>query len=474
MSSRLSPLSLWLINATQDISALPTVCEQAQQSGQAIYVLHRAAQRADVARALPNSPGLIHPIELPEDGYDFPSLTGEEEAELFFLPCVRNIDWPALQSIAPLHRPDCLQPLIAAQPIYNMARHHARPVEWMGWRARAPLARRILREPPAWRGDDVDLIEAIQQWPDPPPWQSIPLHVPPLEDPPLLSPPPLTMDSRVLVVVSFYQCEQWLHACLTSLAQQTRPPDAIAVIDDCSPALPVDFLKPFPNVTLLSTTRNVGPEKILNNIIRATDYDAYMVQDPDDWCSCERLELSLRRAAQTGASIVGTEEFRLDVTQRKIDLCAYPLDVNDAMSKLVSHHLLHGTILIARTLAMKIGGFDEKLKLNADIDFAARAWHAGRVVNLPNYCYYRRVRPGSLTTRVDTGYDSMARAFEEKFTKIRALRNLDLVRAGQPPRIHVEQKEPVGFIYHQGPRLRRSVEAENEAGLSRIEDKGPA
>ena len=272
-----------------------------------------------------------------------------------------------------------------------------------------------------------------------------------------MSPPVLTMSSRVLAVISFYGCEQWLHACLTSMNQQTRPPENIVVVDDCSPALPRKFLEPFPNVTLLSTTRNVGPEKIINNIIFATDYEAYMVQDADDWSSHDRLELSLRGAEQTGADMVGTHEFRVDLPRQALKLCTYPPDVNYAMSQRVTHHLLHCTSLISRALATKIGGFDEHLKLCADSDFCARAWHAGRVINLSSFCLFRRVRAGSLTTHVKTGDQSTTRNIEQRFTNLRGYRNLETARAGQSPNVIVKQKEPVCFVYHQGPKLRLSA-----------------
>ena len=240
------------------------------------------------------------------------------------------------------------------------------------------------------------------------------------------------------------------------MTQQTLPPENIVVVDDCSPALPLNFLDPFPNVTLLSTPRNIGPEKILDNIIRGTSYDAYLVQDADDWSSHDRLELSLRAAERTGAEMVGTNEFRIDLPRKSIELHAYPQNVNFAMSQSISHHLLHGTSLISRALAMKIGGFNAQLRLFADVDFVLRASHSGQIINLPNFCLFRRARPGSLTTDSNTGYQSPARMIEERFAYIRACRNQEMARAGQVPHVVVEPQVPIQFNYHQGPKLRQA------------------
>jgi GT2 family glycosyltransferase len=124
------------------------------------------------------------------------------------------------------------------------------------------------------------------------------------------------------------------------------------------------------------------------------------------------------------------------------------------MSQNIAYHLLHGTSLISRGLAMRIGGFDERLKLGADIDFMNRAALAGRIVNLPVFYYFRRVRSESLTTHDQTGYHSAARMIEDRFVLVRGRRNLEMVRAGQAPQLFVKQNEPVGFIHHKGPGLR--------------------
>jgi hypothetical protein len=62
-----------------------------------------------------------------------------------------------------------------------------------------------------------------------------------------------------------------------------------------------------------------------------------------------------------------------------------------------------------------------------------------------------------MTTHTNTGYKSTIRNIEWKFTNIRGRRNAEKAQAGEMPKVLVEQKEPVEFIYHQGPKLRRST-----------------
>jgi hypothetical protein len=455
--------AIWFVNATQAYSALPLVCQQAGSVGQLIHVLIQSRDREAILQLIPPESQLVRLVEI--TGREFDLHGFDTDSEIIFLPCVEGTDWTGFQQRPPLVHSHCIQPLVATMSRISPLHYTMSPVDWFGWRAGAELARRIFREPSAWQSNGVELVEAIQRWPDPPRWQSIPLHAPRSDNYPRSSPPSLTRDSIVLVVISFYACEEWLHACLTSISQQSRPPENIVVIDDSSPALPLKILEPFPNVTLLSTTRNVGPEKILNNIIRATHYDGYLVQDADDWSSHDRLELSLQALEESGAGMVGTHDLRIDLPGQTLELCAYPPDVNYAMARGLAHYILHCTTLIARPLAMRIGGFDDRLKVAADTDFVFRACHAGQLINLPSFCLFHRTRAGSMTTHDITGHQSVTRIIEDRFIKVRGRRNADLVQAGKTPDIIVKQKEPVTFLYHQGPKLRLSTQAQDEKGI---------
>jgi len=94
------------------------------------------------------------------------------------------------------------------------------------------------------------------------------------------------------------------------------------------------------------------------------------------------------------------------------------------------------------------------LKLPADTDFAVRACHAHRIIYLPGFCVFHRVRAGSLTQHADTGYRSVARTIEAKFVFVRGERNLVLARSGQTPGVVAKKREAFDFIYHHGPKLR--------------------
>src|SRR5215213_9728206 len=93
----------------------------------------------------------------------------------------------------------------------------------------------------------------------------------------------LHQTSSALAIVPHYKCEPWLSDCLDSLVRQTHPLDGIVVIDDGSGSPPTDIVRQFPDVTLLASSENVGPYRITQTVIDQTNFDAYLLQDADDW-----------------------------------------------------------------------------------------------------------------------------------------------------------------------------------------------
>ena len=66
------------------------------------------------------------------------------------------------------------------------------------------------------------------------------------------------------------------------------------MIDDASDEPPLEIVARLPHVTLLHADRNVGPYRLVQQVIEETDYDAYLFQDADDWSAPDRLEQLLR------------------------------------------------------------------------------------------------------------------------------------------------------------------------------------
>ncbi|MEG3843915.1 glycosyltransferase family 2 protein [Microcoleus sp. herbarium14] len=266
--------------------------------------------------------------------------------------------------------------------------------------------------------------------------------------------PPITSQSRVLAVIPHFRCEQFLHRCLQSLVTQTRPLDGIVVIDDGSESPPLDIVREFPGVTLLTSALNVGPYRLIQQVIQQTDYDAYLFQDADDWSSCDRLELLLAAAENYGAELVGTQELRVFEDDTLLPV-VYPLNVNTALAVKPGHPLLHPTSLVSRNLVLRLGGFATGLRFSGDTEFLLRSQFAAKIVNIPDYAYFRRHRCDSLTTDRQTGLNSPVRLELIQQLKKKAIANTAQVRSGKSPDLHplktaeaIELNHITGFPLH--------------------------
>lgn len=221
--------------------------------------------------------------------------------------------------------------------------------------------------------------------------------------------PGLNRNSRIAALVPHYKCEQWLAGCLRSLVAQTRLPEAIIVVDDGSPMPPVEIVSEFPSVTLLRAPKNAGLFSILQQAIEATGFDGYMFQDADDWSGPRRLEMLLAEAERAGAELIGCQEMRIHTEQMDAEAHLYPVDVNDRIMENPScYGVLHPSSLVSRSLVQRLGGY-ASMRFAGDAEFQRRAVHVALVTNITSLCYFRRIRPGALTSAPETGNGSPAR-----------------------------------------------------------------
>ncbi len=262
----------------------------------------------------------------------------------------------------------------------------------------------------------------------------------------------LTTRSRIMAIIPHLACEEWLPRCLDSLARQTRKVDAVVVVDDASDHPPKEIVAEFPGITLLQTAENVGPYRIIQQVIDHSEFDGYMFQDADDWSAVDRLERLLAEAERSGAELVGSSELRVYREQGQLLPMCFPLDVNRALSKNPGHALIHPTSLVSRQLVKRVGGYATGLKFGGDTEFLYRAIHKGDVVNIPHFCYFHSHRPDSLTTHPETGLESTARKQLSEEVKRRARENTERIAGGQAPQLEPLSTRPeVAWKHIAGP-----------------------
>lgn len=264
---------------------------------------------------------------------------------------------------------------------------------------------------------------------------------------------PLTPAASVCALIPHWGCEQWLGQAIESLLEQTRPLDAIVVIDDGSEKPPVDIVARYEGVTLLGAPDNGGPYRLVQAVVDATSHDAYLFQDADDWSAPDRLEVLLATGEATGAELVGSHEVRVLADEGDVVEVRYPLDVNAALrERPASFPLLHPTSVVSGELLRRLGGFATGMRFSGDAELLRRAGHVARIVNADHAGYFRRKRRGSLTLGSDTALGSPARQAVQDVLAERALANAAQVAAGMDPELRPwRTAPPVALTHLAGP-----------------------
>jgi glycosyltransferase involved in cell wall biosynthesis len=277
--------------------------------------------------------------------------------------------------------------------------------------------------------------------------------------------PHLHRESTVLALIPHFKCEEYLDDCLAALVAQTRPLDGIVVIDDASEEPPVELVRRYPNVTLMSAAENSGPYRLVQQVINDTDYDAYMFQDADDWSAPDRLERLLAHAEESGADMIGSQEVRVFCDEPEVAGIQWPLDGNAQFVGMpTAFPLLHPTTLVSRHAMVAAGGYSMGLRFGGDAEFLRRVHHVARCVNTPHYGYYRRIRQGSLTTAPATAIGTPARKqlMEETFERAHA--NAERVATGDAPDLTpLREGSRIKLTRLAGPRLHTRSSGERQA-----------
>jgi hypothetical protein len=195
----------------------------------------------------------------------------------------------------------------------------------------------------------------------------------------IVNPPPL-----VSVVIPVYNGESYLAEALQSIQSQTLPPSEILVVDDGSSK---KIARSFPSVRCVSIPHG-GISVARNRGVKAARAEYLAFLDSDDLWVPEKLEWqSARLAEDPGAGFCSRSRRTLLCRERRrVGRGKVPRPSNR------NPGYLAGTLLIRRSPFLKVGYFDESLRLSSFIDWYLRAVdHPLRSVRMEEVVLRRRV-----------------------------------------------------------------------------------
>lgn len=182
---------------------------------------------------------------------------------------------------------------------------------------------------------------------------------------------------------------------LDSVYAQTNTVDEVVVVNDKSPETEAveAVLRSYPQVIYVRNDINVGLAATRNAGVRAATGDIISFLDADDELHPQKIQyqLSVYRpdiAVTCRVKHIGNETGIASAEQFS-EPCPFST-VTDSRSIIRRNRLTGASILISRTLFLKVGGYDDSLRSCEDFDLWLRLLDAGVQVydiQLPLYLY---------------------------------------------------------------------------------------
>jgi glycosyltransferase involved in cell wall biosynthesis len=208
------------------------------------------------------------------------------------------------------------------------------------------------------------------------------------------------MSATVSCVIPAYNAEHYINRALTSVLEQSRPPDEIIVVDDGSTDATGAVLESYRARLRVVRQENSGPAAARNHGIGLAKGQVVCFQDADDEWHREKLAKQLAlfdSRPDVGICITRLRNVwaeHLDAERRRLGAHVF---ANDPPGYVFQ------TSLIRRDVFVRVGMLDEKLRRAEDIEWFARARDAGvEVALLPEVLVYRHLHGANTSVADET------------------------------------------------------------------------
>jgi GT2 family glycosyltransferase len=191
----------------------------------------------------------------------------------------------------------------------------------------------------------------------------------------------------------------WLLEALESVRHQFCDAWELICIDDGSTSPHVrtlieSYASRDARVRLLSSPKNVGVTRATNFGLRAARCPYVTFLDHDDYLEPDAVWQLIRAAQLTGAELIYGDEALTD--EHLNGILEFRLRPAFSHDYYLSHPYFVHPVCVRTELAQRVGGWDERLAISADVDFVLRVIEEARqVAHVPAVLYRWRTHAGS-------------------------------------------------------------------------------
>lgn len=218
----------------------------------------------------------------------------------------------------------------------------------------------------------------------------------------------LASDLKVSILIPAYNVARYIDRCLDSILNQTYANLEVVVINDNSSDETLDIAQSYASeddrVIVVSRPQRMGVSSARNLALSKASGDAIMWVDPDDWITPDACEKAIKKLSQSGSDVVVFDYY----------------EYHEPKSNQAKHFDFAGiesgdfprqNFMEICSVCTKIyrRDFIQKIDARFPDGFVFEDWfwslqwsaHASSVSAIPDAIYfYRRNRPGSITTRM--------------------------------------------------------------------------
>lgn len=213
----------------------------------------------------------------------------------------------------------------------------------------------------------------------------------------------------ISVVIPCYNSAGTLSRALASVMCQTRKPDEVIVVDDCSDNSGdlQSVLKLYPDVRLIRNSKNIGLAGSRNVGIWATECDIVAFLDADDECHPDRLNEQLKFVA-SDAVVTCDAEHPENLSSRTGGNMGQIKIYSSPFLNMLFPSLTGAAMMAEVSLLKSMGGYDSNLRACEDYELWIRLLRKGiKVIRIKKPLYYYYDSPGSLSKNTNLITQSM-------------------------------------------------------------------
>lgn len=222
----------------------------------------------------------------------------------------------------------------------------------------------------------------------------------------------------VTVLMAVHNGGAYLRTAIDSVLAQTYRAFRLLIVDDASRDDTRHIIRAYddPRIEGVWLTRNVGQTAALNLGLRRATTPWIARMDADDYSAPERLKTQMALADRDAAlGCIGTFAWVFRQDPHAVDgVIEKPLDdagIRRNFWRVIP--LIHGSVIMRRSLAFSAGGYDERYRYSADWDLYHRLLARCRAANVPKRLLGIRRHPDQksfLKASADETLDIFSRA----------------------------------------------------------------